>query len=327
MTASSSRRRSGEADYLPSGLYAVSVPTEGMQIQGGEILLLPLGVTALRYPALAADGRIAVSAASLRAWRVGAGRNGMDDGPAHPRRRRTRRSLTTPACCSSTSSGRATSARTAFRYVNPSNVVISGDATYAGRNGVAEWTDLSLAQDGSLLVGYAVWTLACIVRDGTHHRLLEAGDAKRLKAHRSGDVLTMAITKHDGAALITMLVSDVPTLPVSLSRRPRFPPILHGEFMIDPKTLIPYKGTVPSSRAGCVNFILHDGSVFSCQADGSPGTRPAGTDGPWEQGQQTGSLATFNSNGSYYAFGCARRSIRCCERRSPALRGRAHAAP
>ena len=293
----------GEADYLPSGLYAVSVPTEGMQIQGGEILPLPPGETALRYPALAADGRIACQPqASVRGAWVWDGTAWTTDPriPAAP----NSQIFDNSGVLFINQLGPGYVGSNGFRYVNPSNVVISGDATYAGRNGVAEWTDLSLAQDGSLLVGYAVWTLACIVWDGTHHRLLVAGDAKRLKAHRSGDVLTMAITKHDGAALITMLVSDVPTLPV-FEPTPPIPPILHGEFMIDPKTVILYKGTVPSSRAGCVNFILHDGSVFSCQADGSPGTRPAGTDGPWEQGQQTGSLATFTSNGSYYAFGCA----------------------
>jgi hypothetical protein len=75
--------------------------------------------------------------------------------------------------------------------------------------------------------------------------------------------------------------------------------------MIDPKTIILYKTAKPSNRSGCVNYILHDDTVFSCQRDGSMGNRPPGTDGPWEQAQQTGSLATFNSDGHLYAFGCA----------------------
>lgn len=75
--------------------------------------------------------------------------------------------------------------------------------------------------------------------------------------------------------------------------------------MIDPKTVILYSEARPSSKTGCVNYILPSGEVFSCQQDGSPGVRPPGTDGPFEQAQQAGSLATFNCFGHFYVFGVA----------------------
>lgn len=75
--------------------------------------------------------------------------------------------------------------------------------------------------------------------------------------------------------------------------------------MIDPKTVVVYASLHPSSRSGCVTLILPSGRVFSCQQDGSPGDRDPGTDGPFEQAQVTGSLATFNCFGHFYCFGIA----------------------
>lgn len=69
------------------------------------------------------------------------------------------------------------------------------------------------------------------------------------------------------------------------------------------KGLIAYQSIKPSGQAGCVNLILPDGSVFSCQGDGSAGTRPSGTDGPWEQGQVSGSVVTYHVDGVYHSFG------------------------
>ena len=59
----------------------------------------------------------------------------------------------------------------------------------------------------------------------------------------------------------------------------------------DGSKVIPYKALKPSSHAGCVNVILPDGSVLSAKGD----TRPAGTDGPWEQGQVSGNAVTFKA--------------------------------
>lgn len=110
-----------------------------------------------------------------------------------------------------------------------------------------------------------------------------------------------------GAAILPDLTGCVPE--VCPHSPPLIPASQGADVVIDPKTVVVYASLKPSARPGCTNLILPDGSVFSCQADGSPGTRPAGTDGPWEQAQVTGSLATFNavhqSQNAYYVFGIA----------------------
>jgi len=62
--------------------------------------------------------------------------------------------------------------------------------------------------------------------------------------------------------------------------------------------VVPYKQLKPSSRTGCVNVILPDGQVFSGNVhDGEGNVRPAGTDGPWEQAQVAGNVATYHTAG------------------------------
>lgn len=78
-----------------------------------------------------------------------------------------------------------------------------------------------------------------------------------------------------------------------------------GGFVIDPKEIILYKAQKPSVRAGCVTLINQDDTVVSIQPDGSRQTRPAGTDGPYEQAQVTGTIAAYAPGGQPYAFGCA----------------------
>lgn len=63
------------------------------------------------------------------------------------------------------------------------------------------------------------------------------------------------------------------------------------------KQVIPYVRLRPSSQAGCVNCILPDGSVASCQPDGTLQTRPSEADGSYEQAQQTGSVVAYAPNG------------------------------
>lgn len=58
----------------------------------------------------------------------------------------------------------------------------------------------------------------------------------------------------------------------------------------DSAKVVPYTQLKPSAQSGCVNVILPDGRVFSGHhGDLEGNVRPAGTDGPWEQGQLTGS--------------------------------------
>lgn len=66
--------------------------------------------------------------------------------------------------------------------------------------------------------------------------------------------------------------------------------------------VIHYTSKKASSRSGCTNYTLPNGRVFSCQSNGDAGDRDPGTDGPWEQGQEAGAIATFNSAGTLYTW-------------------------
>jgi hypothetical protein len=204
----------GEGDYLPSGAYAVSVPGTGVVTTDGLVLPLPPGESAVRYPAIRPDGQIAGQPQNTvrGAW-VWTGTSWTTD----PRIPVSPNSLIydNAGFLHVNELGPAYAGANGYRYVTPSNQIISGDATYAARNGVDEWIDLSLEQDGSLLVGYAPWMYACIVWEGTHHRLLEDGNAKRLRAHRSGDTVSIAIEKDGGCALLLGSVADLLALPIT----------------------------------------------------------------------------------------------------------------
>lgn len=60
----------------------------------------------------------------------------------------------------------------------------------------------------------------------------------------------------------------------------------------------------PSASApGCVNVINQDGTVMSVQEDGTVQTRPAGSDGSFEQGAVNGNFVVFSPFGkAAYAF-------------------------
>lgn len=55
--------------------------------------------------------------------------------------------------------------------------------------------------------------------------------------------------------------------------------------------VIVVKAIIPSSKTGCSNLVLLDGTVASCQGDGSISSRPSGTDGDYEQWQVNTNLA------------------------------------
>ncbi len=100
----------------------------------------------------------------------------------------------------------------------------------------------------------------------------------------------------DQAGAATLVPIPGPTPP---------PTTLHEEqIMATPQVsgIIHYASKKPSSQAGCSNYILPSGRVFSCQGDGSAGDRDPGTDGPWEQGQESGALTTFRAGGALYTW-------------------------
>ncbi len=75
------------------------------------------------------------------------------------------------------------------------------------------------------------------------------------------------------------------------------------------KGVIPYLATTTSTQVGCNRVILPDGSIASCQPDGSIETRPPDQDGPYEQGQVTGTIILYAPQGAagpIWAFGLAK---------------------
>lgn len=205
-----------------------------------------------------------------------------------------------------------------YRYINPvTNVVVLGQDTLIPLHGINEWTDLSLTQDRSVVIGQdnagrglAVWINSAL-------RILTPGFAMNVrgKANASGQVaISCYIDNGPGRPTefraFDTSFDELRTLsPVGVkppTHEGSSPAGSQGDFvMIDPKTVILYARRKSSSRTGCTNYIRPDGLVVSCQRDGSLDTRPAGTDGPWEQFQETGSLATVNVGGLFYCFGLA----------------------
>ena len=66
----------------------------------------------------------------------------------------------------------------------------------------------------------------------------------------------------------------------------------------DSSKVVAYKELVKSTREGCFNMTLDDGTVFSGAGD----TRPAGTDGPWEQGTVSGNIIAYVVDGVPYVW-------------------------
>jgi hypothetical protein len=92
----------------------------------------------------------------------------------------------------------------------------------------------------------------------------------------------------------------IPPVPPDPPIPPKPPVITVENFMqlskFDQSKVYPYQELKKSSRDGCVNVILPDGEVLSGKGE----TRPAGTDGPWEQGQVIGNEVTYAVDGEFY---------------------------
>jgi hypothetical protein len=84
---------------------------------------------------------------------------------------------------------------------------------------------------------------------------------------------------------------------------------------IDPLKQLPsIKAVKPVAGTSLSTLIMADNPnkpeekdlVFSCQPDGSVGTRPAGTEGQYEKCRVNGTMATFQPvPGKYYTFAFA----------------------
>lgn len=59
---------------------------------------------------------------------------------------------------------------------------------------------------------------------------------------------------------------------------------------------------IPSGRDGYQRLQLPSGEIFSMQPGGTYGSRPPGTDGPWEQLKVTASVMAFTPNDEAYGI-------------------------
>lgn len=215
----------GEGDLRPSGTYVVNNGGTNILTQHGP-LPLPPGDSDVRYPALAASGAIAGQPQAtvrgawvwdpiLRQWttdpRIPASPNSLiyDDADVlHVNQL-----------------GPGYVGSQGFQYIAPDGSIVPGQTTYAAISNVAEWVDLSDAQDRSLLVGYAVWGYLCIVWDGAAgvNRLLEPGQAYRLRCRREGEQVAIAITQASQCVLLLTSRAELRTLPVTAPPDPTTP--------------------------------------------------------------------------------------------------------
>lgn len=106
-----------------------------------------------------------------------------------------------------------------YRYVTDRNELITGDATYAPRAGIApamnEWTNLSLDGD-TLSVGQGNQIGGVLFWDGAAHRQLVTGSAKFIRAERQGDNLAIAFWGESGVptSCYWLTRAEVNTLPI-----------------------------------------------------------------------------------------------------------------
>jgi hypothetical protein len=216
----------GEGDYLPSGEYAVNVTGQFLQTHLGTIPFPPGETSALLFPVITrgsaaqpefaiAGQRASTDTHGAAVWRKS---TGWTEDPRLP--------VGTKPCIFDNLGdlivNNGAAGAQGYRYVTPQNVVMTGDQTTGPLNGVYEWTDLSLAQDRSFLVGWNAWSPAAIVWDGKHHRLIEVGDAKFLTAHRVGDLVTVTMVKTGYASMIEGTVEEFLALPIY--EQPTTPP-------------------------------------------------------------------------------------------------------
>ncbi len=114
-----------------------------------------------------------------------------------------------------------------YRYISPlTGKPVTGDDTYGPLHGLNEHTDLSDAQDGSLVVGQSndkVFNFqcppdSCVVWVEGKHRLIEPGDVGKcrfIRADRDGDYFAFALWKENfGSVIIWMHIDDLRTRPI-----------------------------------------------------------------------------------------------------------------
>lgn len=187
----------GECDRLPTGEYVVGGSTPSTHL--GPLPLPPAEPHTIRFPRCTNNFRnikgefavICTGQTTVQPTHIWTPVDGWMDAPTLP-------VGTSPVIFDNNGSAVINTGQygaQGIAYVRPDNGIVSVDQTTGVNDfqGMAEWIDLSLAQDKSLVIGWAVWALALVVWDGQHHRLVRAGNAKFKNAHRVGNDITITV--------------------------------------------------------------------------------------------------------------------------------------
>src|SRR5262249_51233388 len=215
----------GECDVLPDGSFAVCVPGKGIETHFGLVPLPPWEPSAVLYPRITNEGRFTIAGQAqstvrgAQAWNADSGGGELAKPPFGTQPVIWDNRGTLHIADSSVGSQ-------GYRYVCPDdtptpNRVITGDATLAPFHGINKWTDLSFAQNGTLLLGQANWTTAIVLWDGRPsseggqvYRLVEAVAGEFPIGQRKGALVAICYATPTGASLLWCQLRELYQLPV-----------------------------------------------------------------------------------------------------------------
>jgi hypothetical protein len=145
-----------------------------------------------------------------------------------------------------------------YRYVRPDGSLVMSDDTML-REGVSEWTDLSDAQDGSILIGQGHQGGGVVVRIDGVLRMLHAGACHAVRARqRDGNVVVAFYVTGDAGYVHWLSVDAMRALPaVAVAAPVPIPPVVippepeHLSMKLDPRVralLIAFAAKFPVPR-------------------------------------------------------------------------------
>lgn len=139
-----------------------------------------------------------------------------------------------------------------WRYVDRvTGSLVTGDATLGSSFGLSEWTDLG----DSLYIGQCGTARGCALWDGATLRMIEAGDAWFIRAHRDGDQVSIAMVREQKTGqpsiLLWLTVAELRAMPAVVPDAP--PPFVFAPFN-HPVLVCPFKD--PNGESGALAEIV-----------------------------------------------------------------------
>jgi hypothetical protein len=203
----------GEGDYLPHGPFAINLPFSGLATHLGTI----------PFPAGESQGVLFAVITTVGGFRIA----GNCQSSARPIVEWTQATgwqdtIYAPMGnkpCIYDNYGRlvvndGSAGSQGYRYVTPDNRLMTGDETVGPLYHVSKWTDLSLLQDRTMVIGQAHWTNAVVMWDGEQHRLIESVAGSWITAHRSGELCSITYATDTYAVLLLATEAELRTFPV-----------------------------------------------------------------------------------------------------------------